>query len=437
MATREITYRVPTMHPGQRIVYTDKHRLKILNAGRRWRKTSFGMRYGLRAAAVAGWPVLWGAPTFRQCRIGWDELRKAAGGIGDFHKGNMEVMLPPANGVISYVSLDDPDNCRGKSPRLIIIDEAPRIQGSAWHDVLRPMLSDNEGEALLMGTPNGRNWFWRLFIEAANRSDAIAWQVPTLGVRIDDTTNTLLREPHSMENPDFSFEEAQTLFHILPQDTFRQEFLAAFLEKTGAVFRNIPACMKAPRGARPEDHVDVTKDGDKEKRTPHYMVAGIDWGKKQDFTAISVCCRDCMVEVAKDRFNQIDYHVQRGRLVSLAKKWGVSLIVPESNSMGEPIIDELKRDDALKNVRIEPFETTSTSKPQLIENLALSFERGEVQWLADPIWQAELEAYEVQYSPQTGRPRYGAPEGVHDDTVMARALARRAMQKRKFMIGFA
>jgi len=409
------------MHPGQRRIYKDKHRIKVLDAGRRWRKTSFGMRYGLRAAAFAGWPVLWGAPTFRQCRIGWDELYKAAGGIGEFHKGNMEVRLPPANGVISYVSLDDPDNCRGKSPKLIIVDEAPRIRGSAWYEVLRPMISDNEGEALLMGTPFGRNWFWRMFMEAANREDAIAWQVPTLGVCIEG--DTLAREPHPMENPDFSFEEAETLFQTLPQDIFRQEFLAAFLENAGAVFRNLPACMKAPQTA-PGDH-----EG-------HHVVAGIDWGKKADFTAISVCCRDCMVEVAKDRFNQIDYHVQRGRLVTLVKKWGVRLIMPESNSMGEPIIDERKRDDALRNVRIEPFETTSTSKPRLIENLALSFEREEVQWLADPVWQAELEAYEVKYSPQTGRPRYSAPQGVHDDTVMARALTRRAMQKRKFMIGF-
>jgi hypothetical protein len=74
-------------------------------------------------------------------------------------------------------------------------------------------------------------------------------------------------------------------------------------------------------------------------------------------------------------------------------------------------------------VRIVPFETTATSKPPLIESLVLAFEREECQWQADPIWTGELEAYEAKYSATTGRPSYSAPEGLHDDTVIARALA--------------
>jgi len=119
----------------------------------------------------------------------------------------------------------------------------------------------------------------------------------------------------------------------------------------------------------------------------------------------------------------LDYHVQRQDLVTLCERWGVSQIVPEANAMGEPIIEELRRDPALRGVAIEPFDTTSTSKPPLIESLRLCFERVEGQWQADPIWTGELEAYEVKYSGQAGRPVYSAPEGVHDDTVMARALA--------------
>ena len=68
------------------------------------------------------------------------------------------------------------------------------------------------------------------------------------------------------------------------------------------------------------------------------------------------------------------------------------------------------------------FETTASSKPPLIENLALAFEREEFQFQDDPIWTAELEAYERKVSVSTGRSQYGAPEGMHDDTVIARAL---------------
>lgn len=78
---------------------------------------------------------------------------------------------------------------------------------------------------------------------------------------------------------------------------------------------------------------------------------------------------------------------------------------------------------------VRPFQTTATSKPPLIESLALAFEREELQWLADPVWTGELEAYERKVSPVTGRSQYSAPEGMHDDTVMARALAHQAMQQ--------
>jgi hypothetical protein len=124
----------------------------------------------------------------------------------------------------------------------------------------------------------------------------------------------------------------------------------------------------------------------------------------------------------------VDYVLQRGRLTALALKWGIKYILAESNSIGEPNLEMLQRDSDLlrANTRIEGFDTTASSKPALIESLVLAFERAECQWLADPIWMAELEAYEMKVSPNTGRPTYAAPDGVHDDTVMGRALAWRA-----------
>jgi hypothetical protein len=93
-------------------------------------------------------------------------------------------------------------------------------------------------------------------------------------------------------------------------------------------------------------------------------------------------------------------------------------LLAESNAMGEPIIEQLRRD----GVNVHGFMTTASSKPPLIENLALALERAEWQFQDDPVWTAELEAYERKVSATTGRSQYSAPEGVHDDTVIARAL---------------
>lgn len=71
---------------------------------------------------------------------------------------------------------------------------------------------------------------------------------------------------------------------------------------------------------------------------------------------------------------------------------------------------------------MEAFETTAVSKPPLIESLVLAFDRGEITALNDPIMRGELMAYERRVS-ATGRSQYSAPDGAHDDTVMALALA--------------
>jgi hypothetical protein len=76
---------------------------------------------------------------------------------------------------------------------------------------------------------------------------------------------------------------------------------------------------------------------------------------------------------------------------------------------------------------VQAFTTTNASKTQAIEALALAFERSELAILADPVLVGELQAYERERLP-SGMMRYSAPEGLHDDTVMALALAWQGMQ---------
>ena len=196
---------------------------------------------------------------------------------------------------------------------------------------------------------------------------------------------------------------------VLPQHVFAQEYEAKFLENEGVVFRNIGACL----------HED--KDSPKMHRG-HEIVIGVDWGKQNDYTAISVFCATCHKEVQKDRFNQIDYTFQIQRLKALSGRWGPEQILVETNAMGEPIFEQLIRD----GLKARGCQTTASTKPPMIENLALAFEREEAKWIDDPIWTHELEAYERKVNAITQRPTYSAPEGDHDDTVMARALAWRA-----------
>jgi hypothetical protein len=145
----------------------------------------------------------------------------------------MEVDFPNGGSAI-FRSLDNPDNARGHTADRIVMDEAPMIKERAWYEVLRPIISDTDGELLAMGTPKGRNYFWREFQLAAQRDDSEAWIAPTLGVAIQN--GGLVRRPHPLENPDFSFAEAQRLYDTLPELIFGQEFLAEFITRTGLVY---------------------------------------------------------------------------------------------------------------------------------------------------------------------------------------------------------
>jgi hypothetical protein len=358
--------------------------------------------------AVNGQQIIWGAPTFDQVRIGWNETRQATGGIFNFTVQRGMAEYPRSGGAIIYRSLDDPDNARGHTADGVVIDEVGDVKQAAWYEVMRPMLIDTGGWLWGIGTPKGRNWFWREHRAALDRDDSVCWQVPTKGCVIED--GQLVRKPHPLENPDIPFSEIEQLYATTPIDIFKQEILAEFIEGEGQVFRNILACMGAPMETYYKDHED------------HRVVIGVDWGKQQDFTAISVGCVDCKVELERDRFNKIDYTFQVERLKVLCDKWKPVNITVETNAMGEPIFEQLQR----MNLPVSGFQTTSTSKPPLIENLSLVLERTEWQFQDDAIWTGELEAYERKISPTTGRSTYSAPEGMHDDTVIARALMVRA-----------
>jgi hypothetical protein len=78
---------------------------------------------------------------------------------------------------------------------------------------------------------------------------------------------------------------------------------------------------------------------------------------------------------------------------------------------------------------VQPFKTTSQSKPIMVEELAVSFEAKELcipqtEWLID-----ELEAFTYVYDNTTRRVKYGAPNGVHDDSVISLALYNQARKK--------
>ena len=157
--------------PGQRQLHDDRARFKVVVAHRRFGKTVYAVMELLRGAAEvqAEAPRLaYVAPFYRQAKaIVWDYLKRFAGAIegARFHESELRCDLP--NGArISLYGADDPDSLRGLYFDGVVLDEFAQMDPRVWSEVIRPALADRGGWAIFIGTPMGRNSFWKLHEQA-------------------------------------------------------------------------------------------------------------------------------------------------------------------------------------------------------------------------------------------------------------------------------
>lgn len=345
--------------------------------------------------------VIWGAPTYDQVRVGWNETKKAAGAVAKFNQATMTATFP-SSGTILYRSLDNPDNARGHTADGIVIDEAADVSEVAWYEVLRPMLVDTGGWAWIGGTPKGQNWFWREFVLAGERIDSKAWNAPTLGCEIVE--GRLVRKPHPLENSSIPFDELVQMYRTLPERIFRQEILAEFIEESGGVFRKV------------REAVDFGRNESDEPRPNDQYVIGVDLARVEDFTVISIL-DGAGRQVYFERYNQISWERQIASIRAVAKRYPGRAVI-DATGVGDPICEALRR----SGVDLVTYQFTNPSKEAAIDRLALMLEQGKVRLMDVPIQTNELLAFQYELTPSRNV-RMSAPEGMHDDTVMALALA--------------
>ena len=68
--------------------------------------------------------------------------------------------------MIRLYGADNPDALRGPYLDGVVLDEFADMKPEVWHEVVRPMLADRRGWATFIGTPKGKNEFFRLYQNA-------------------------------------------------------------------------------------------------------------------------------------------------------------------------------------------------------------------------------------------------------------------------------
>jgi phage FluMu gp28-like protein len=296
------------------------------------------------------------------------------------------VITTHAGGFFGIYSAENIDSIRSEAFNLVVGDEIARISEEGWQDAVRPTLADAEGDEIDISTPKGKNWFFYEWMRGQSKEDGYAsWKAP------------------SSANPIPQIKRAYELARTrVPDRTFNQEWNADFVDD-GALFRNVQALAVL---------------GDIPPVLGHQYVVGVDWGRTSDATVFSVMDMQTKQQVHLERMTDTDYASQRLRLKALVERYNRAIVLAESNSIGQPNIEELQR----MGVTVQGFLTTNATKAQIVQALELAFEQNAIQIQISAQQSAELMAFESEKLP-SGMIRYAAPEGMHDDTVIALCLA--------------
>ena len=203
-----------SMLPWQREVHNDEERFKVVAAGRRTGKSHIAaIELILRALDGKPGKIFYVAPTMGMAKdIMWDKLYELAGPIIDKHNIK-EQTITLSNGATIYLKgADRPDTLRGVSLKYLVLDEFAFMKADVFDTILRPALSDQQGDCLFIGTPEGRNHFYDIYIKAnePTRADWKAYHYT------------------SWDNPTVAREEIETARETLPAWAFQQEYMASF-----------------------------------------------------------------------------------------------------------------------------------------------------------------------------------------------------------------
>lgn len=287
------------------------------------------------------------------------------------------------------------NTARGFSATYVYLDEfAYAAYSDDIYQSISPTLSQG-GHLTIASTPNGLgNTFNRLWVSGDFSRHKINWRECPAYYTPEERAAGVPPEEcawYKLNRPNYT------------DAAWAAEYDCDFSTSGGQVFRNV----KPLSTLAPSIHAG------------HRVVFGVDFAQARDYTVISAICADCHEQLEIDRFNRVEWEMVRGRISVMRRRHNAGLIVAERNSAGGPNIEAMQNE----GMPIAAFDTTAATKSPLIQSLALALERGELKLLDDETQVNELESYAMTPSALTGRPTYSAPNGMHDDTVMALALA--------------
>lgn len=394
-------------HPGQQVVLDSAARFKVMNCGRRFGKTKLAAKIILQNARKHKKMLWWVAPTYKVVKRGYAEvLRQLPDGVlmhdpppeSNFDSGR-SVILRFKNGTrMEFYSAERPEGMLGEGVDFAVLDEAAIMPSRIWNQIVRPTLMDRQGGALMISTPRGRNWFYKVWQRGQDIGQP-DWQSWTFT---------------SYDNPHLPDGEVDDMRKSMPRLEFEQEVLAKFIASGSSVFY---------LGDKAIQHNPIDPDTHFVAGMPPkgHIMLGVDLARTNDWTVLYGCRerdrRNCYFE----RMQAVTWPEQKRRIRRAVRNLlragaeGVTIVI-DSTGVGDPVKEDLEAD----GYDVVGLNFT-THKPNMVRLLAKDLEENRAFVLADANLD-EFESYTMTTTP-SGKMSYSAPEGEHDDVVAAKMLA--------------
>jgi len=397
-----VRIRLYTPHAAQLRLHNSKARFRVACCGRRWGKSLAAVNEMVKFAIDhPGVVCAWIAPVYRQVKRIYRILKRALRDVTIYHTDS-ELIIQIANGSqFVFYSATNEDTIRGEGFHFIVIDECADIAESIWTNVLLPLLEKN-GKVIFIGTPKGRNWFYRAFLRGQDPLDK-EWDSFTF--------------PTS-SNPYRSKQDIENAKKDLPEDVFKQEFEAVFLEDSAGAFRKIDECIL--EDCISLEHPERFEEDflDPEPYAPY--VVGWDLARAADYSVFSVLNAASMRLVFWARFNITDYPEQVKICGEISNLYNNAQVLMDATGVGDAVYSMARAE----GINVEPFVYTNTTKKDLWEELIGCIQNRGMRYPNIPVMIGELKAAQYKYTPAKRLVAYEAKP--HDDTINSLALAKRA-----------
>lgn len=399
---REIKINPVSLHKNQVPIYQSRARNRILRAGRRFGKSYIVTNEVLKCCLRGG--IAWAIyPTIEVSQPTWRTMVQHFEPLENYGIEITQaprVIRFPGGGEFRIKSAHRGVD-RGEGLNLAIIDEfdfIPDIE-NIYNFVLRAALADKKGRAIWASTPNGKGYLYKLWNEKRSLEDWESWHFT------------------SFDNPFLDPKELEAIKAELPENVWRQEYLAEFLDDGHGWFPAMgPIMISEERSGKEEG---------KEYR------AGLDIGRKEDATVLSIS------EVGEEG----QPHQQRKMIILKNKpiksqieiichwlqKFEVEVLCGDATGIGLPVLEELEAKAI--DTEIEFVVYSNKIKMQMFQRLANAYEKKSFLILRNEQSEFEHDMIRPDYNPNTRTLRIEAVPGYHDDIPNALALNLKAIEE--------